>query len=630
MVVAQHRSPVARSATAAAAAREADDEARDMLEEGQEVELLGPPAMKGKTGVVVGPVQGDAYAVRLKSGSVFNIQLDNIKVPAMQQRPWARWRSAWAHLLKKSVRGEGPAEGDAHGMGLPSGLKVPATAPAPVIRERLKEVWRQLFDKPRASAQQSLLTRVQRGWNQLPRTPVVAQATRVWRQLLSKPGTGAEQNLLTRMKQRWSRVLGTSAPPKTAPASTSAQPAMESAARTAEEGAEDLFTKGQEVVLTAPPAMAGNMGTIEGLVTDDAYAVRMRSGRVFNVKADSMKPATASGGGGGGRGFGGSGSGRGGDGQPPDGVGSSPEAGGPGDASNGGWQELPALLLCVVFGILLFRMADKLRPEPSLPARVDRRPTLTAGSFSAGQLAAVLLLAAAAYVLLSKVLAWLQGHFSSEEVLESSDVASKAASLLVPEIAPPEGTPATMWHPVRAGLALGAPLLVVAWVLCKRRSRARAARVGSKAAPATQRVQLACDEAVPEATPEVQPPLLAKKALPRVQFEGAVAKVHFQVELEASPGDRLIVVGGDSHLGAWDPEKTFVELLTDNDQYPIWTGTWCTNDSPALHEYKLAVVKETSGELVWEEIENRRVYVLPQEVVVKLHFNSPHHELGMS
>jgi len=622
-VVAVYKSHVARPATAAA--QEAEDDVDGMLAEGQEVRLVGPPAMAGKTGVIVGPAPGDAYAVRLPSGSIFNIQTENIKVLE--------------------------------------------TTSAHVIPARVKAVRNQLLNRFRIGAEQNPLTRVKRVWSQMLRAAALPQAKRVWQQLLDKLGTGAQNKVLKRVQRGWSQVFRTSATPTTeqqvanaasTPAST--EPATKAAALIAEERGEDSFTQGQEVLLTAPPAMAGKAGTIEGPVADDMYAVRMTSGRIFNVKADSMKPATASGGGGGGRGFGGSGRGRGGDGQPPGGAGSSPEAGDPGKANGKGWEKLPAvLILCAVAGILLHQIAAMLKSEPALPARVDKRFVPTAGSSSVGPAAAAVLLAAVAFVLLSRVLAWLQDHFSSEDVLENSDTANATAPLLAPEHESVEGTWLTAWHAVRAGLALGAPLLVVAWIYCMKKSRARAARVRSKATAAPQHVPLACDEAAPEATPEVIPFQLVTKLPPLEEeeaegaggpvasssqaavyeigtpgrqvsplFDGSVAKVHFEVELDAEPGDRLIVVGGDARLGAWDPDKTYVELLTDHEHYPVWSGTWCTNDSPALHEYKLVVVKEKSGETVWEEVANRRVYVLPQEVTVKLVFNSTSQELSMS
>eukprot|EP00931_Biecheleriopsis_adriatica_P038782 TRINITY_DN2216_c0_g2_i4.p1 TRINITY_DN2216_c0_g2~~TRINITY_DN2216_c0_g2_i4.p1 ORF type:complete len:801 (+),score=204.81 TRINITY_DN2216_c0_g2_i4:69-2471(+) len=46
---------------------------------GQKVTFLGPPAMAGKSGTVVGPALSDSFAVRLESGSIFNISTENLK-----------------------------------------------------------------------------------------------------------------------------------------------------------------------------------------------------------------------------------------------------------------------------------------------------------------------------------------------------------------------------------------------------------------------------------------------------------------------------------------------------------------------------------------------------------------------
>merc|ERR1719198_1033481 len=89
-------------------------------------------------------------------------------------------------------------------------------------------------------------------------------------------------------------------------------------------------------------------------------------------------------------------------------------------------------------------------------------------------------------------------------------------------------------------------------------------------------------------------------------------------------GDRLFIVGGHSNHGRWDPDKTEVELFTDAENYPIWSGTWNVDrDSDSENEYKL-VIKRANGKQVWEGIENRRLLVSPRgKQIVQLIFNDP-------
>eukprot|EP00930_Biecheleria_cincta_P103664 TRINITY_DN956_c0_g1_i1.p1 TRINITY_DN956_c0_g1~~TRINITY_DN956_c0_g1_i1.p1 ORF type:complete len:795 (-),score=231.69 TRINITY_DN956_c0_g1_i1:366-2750(-) len=70
-----------RNPSSSAESSKSEATADDELEfsPGQRVVVLGPPAMAGKGGSIVGPVPGDSFAVRFDSGSVFNIQTQNIK-----------------------------------------------------------------------------------------------------------------------------------------------------------------------------------------------------------------------------------------------------------------------------------------------------------------------------------------------------------------------------------------------------------------------------------------------------------------------------------------------------------------------------------------------------------------------
>eukprot|EP00440_Ansanella_granifera_P018441 gb/GFBE01020027.1/.p1 GENE.gb/GFBE01020027.1/~~gb/GFBE01020027.1/.p1 ORF type:complete len:446 (+),score=94.66 gb/GFBE01020027.1/:1-1338(+) len=108
-------------------------------------------------------------------------------------------------------------------------------------------------------------------------------------------------------------------------------------------------------------------------------------------------------------------------------------------------------------------------------------------------------------------------------------------------------------------------------------------------------------------------------------------KVIFQVQMHTAHGDRLLVVGGDPSLGEWDPERTQVELFTDEQRYPIWSGSWRPPKAPSDHAFKL-VLEKTDGKRVWEEIEDRRCRVLPNEIrSLQLIFDNPaQHAFGTS
>jgi len=72
---------VAPAAVAAPAASGGDEELE--FQPGQKVEILGPPAMAGKRGDIIGPALGNAFAVRFESGSVFNIETGNLRALSM-------------------------------------------------------------------------------------------------------------------------------------------------------------------------------------------------------------------------------------------------------------------------------------------------------------------------------------------------------------------------------------------------------------------------------------------------------------------------------------------------------------------------------------------------------------------
>jgi len=84
--------------------------------------------------------------------------------------------------------------------------------------------------------------------------------------------------------------------------------------------------------------------------------------------------------------------------------------------------------------------------------------------------------------------------------------------------------------------------------------------------------------------------------------------VNFLVEMKSKTGDRLLVVGSDESLGDWVPERSLVELHTDEDSYPMWSGRWQPYVQPAEHNFKLVIVNE-KGQYFWEDVINRTMFV---------------------
>jgi len=96
------------------------------FEAGRLVLVLGPPAMAGKKGTIVGPATDNAYAVRFDSGSVYYIATENLKYPETD--------AAGAKAPAPAVGGSGDALAvGGRGDGLSYGLIVPAVGSFPSV-----------------------------------------------------------------------------------------------------------------------------------------------------------------------------------------------------------------------------------------------------------------------------------------------------------------------------------------------------------------------------------------------------------------------------------------------------------------------------------------------------------------
>eukprot|EP00931_Biecheleriopsis_adriatica_P082746 TRINITY_DN561_c0_g1_i1.p1 TRINITY_DN561_c0_g1~~TRINITY_DN561_c0_g1_i1.p1 ORF type:complete len:1261 (-),score=241.91 TRINITY_DN561_c0_g1_i1:25-3807(-) len=490
---------------------------------GQEVILLAPPAVAGKTATIVEPVQGGAYAVCLESGCVFNILSQNIEAAASQlgaetmmdsarQSPLLPRRNDFRHFVQEFVKMVKPA-----GKGGATKSKGSARAPTDKVGGQLGEDEEDLLDAGQEVAilaphglvgntgtivrsmpddtyavrlQSGTVFTIQRKDLELPKAMTVSTLLReAWKSVARKvhlirvahaPAVKKATGSLLREAKRgwreakrgWSQVCGKTAPETEEPvADTAAAPASADPALEIED--EYPFTAGQEVVLLAPPAMKGKTGVVLAPANGDAYSVQLDSGTKFNINADNMRAVTGSGIGGGGHGFSGSGGGQGGDGRPPDGVGSgsSFEPG-----SSQAWKELLALVCAIATVVFLCHKAYKKlksKSQASSPRwrRVDRRSLYVTGSSVGGPVAAVLLLAVTVFVLIPKLFGWLRAHLPSKKAVVvqiAEDVQTDPVEVLVDwkeAIADDE-----VWR-YAWGLSAAAAIIFIMWIwrCCKLR-----------------------------------------------------------------------------------------------------------------------------------------------------------------
>lgn len=80
-------------------------------------------------------------------------------------------------------------------------------------------------------------------------------------------------------------------------------------------------------------------------------------------------------------------------------------------------------------------------------------------------------------------------------------------------------------------------------------------------------------------------------------------RVNFVINCpQTQPGDRVVIVGADPALGAWDPARG-IGLNTNESLFPVWSGKVALPRG-ARHEWKVVIVG-ASGEARWELGANR-------------------------
>jgi len=237
------------------------------------VVILGPPAMKGTQGDVVAPITNkDAFAVRLDSGSIFNILTENLQDAATP--------AAAAPAAEVAV----------------ASVVAPATAspPAPQTSQMQERKGETGEDEEEFTEGQRVLIlgppamQGKQGNIVAPVKNNDAFAVR----LIS----GSVFNILTE------NLVDASAPgtaPVTASVSTPvpqtppSPPRTEATQKATDEAGDEIeFTEGQRVVVLGPPAMKGKQGIIVApLKNKDAFSVRLDSGSVFDILTENLEGA---------------------------------------------------------------------------------------------------------------------------------------------------------------------------------------------------------------------------------------------------------------------------------------------------------------------------------------------------
>eukprot|EP00930_Biecheleria_cincta_P104680 TRINITY_DN9706_c1_g3_i1.p1 TRINITY_DN9706_c1_g3~~TRINITY_DN9706_c1_g3_i1.p1 ORF type:complete len:872 (-),score=177.34 TRINITY_DN9706_c1_g3_i1:605-3220(-) len=237
----QFAKDIIRDATVAAATTE-DDSDEVEFTAGQRVTLVGPPAMAGKQGIVLGRASGDSFAVGFELGSVLSTASQNM---LSASPPGPEIASAAASKV------------DA--LQFTPGQRVKLLSPPAMAGKRatiLRSVPGQRFE-------------VQFDSGSVLKVPVAS---------LSDAAASA------------GHATSSAAAPKTTQSMVSGF-ISRFTKQTSEDDQKARFEPGQQVVMLAPPKMRGERGTIVGLASDETYSVRFDSGSEFRILTEYLQDA---------------------------------------------------------------------------------------------------------------------------------------------------------------------------------------------------------------------------------------------------------------------------------------------------------------------------------------------------
>jgi len=589
---------------------------------GRQVVLLAPSKLAGQTGTIVAPALGESFAVRVNSGSVFHIHRRHLKGTGLDAAQ------------------EQDVDQEAYPLFSP-GQQVVLLAP------------------PRLAQKTGIIVGVAGGEDFAVRL-----------------GSGSIFNL------RASHLEAASPAGNEGSLGASTAPVEQSVAErqpTSEEEDDFGFSLGKQVVLLAPPKLAGKVGTVVRPALGDTLEVQLESGSVFHIQrknlkraqkaespgasyqqrsasqrlvkgqtqdgsasnmatsgSDSLAAGGIGNGGAGGVGNGGSGFGGGGAGKPP------------GDARSDHTQPqhpwsrfwIAVAILCVVteMGYILCLRRER---RKETPLRVDRRLAKQAGaSTNINPIIMVFFLLAAAVVsnLATRLAFWVRQVLPEDlntfyphlhDTLASVSEAKIAQAALQIEADQETHKPGGVRLHHASLLVLLVPLayvlrIIILGVAARTKQRAR---IGSDV---PQNIDLVkpqeIEESVKDAEEEGDEEEEQEEEEVRDEIPNPLQdcpEVQLRCMVLAS-FCRLVVAGDCETTGEWDAEKSSVELRSDRVSHPFWTAKWNprAQTSPREFEFKLVLIRP-DGRKTWESVGNRRLQVKPRErVTVELTFDS--------
>lgn len=258
---------------------------QDEFEEGQRVLVLGPPAMAGKLGIVVGLVtaETETFAVRFETGSVFHISKANLSADLDGVAATDSTTSEVDEQVELDVHHNMEAQNntvEACEQDCRSEKHIDHNSSAPVNPCRLGE--------PDTCELNELEFQPGQHVSLLGPPPLVGkQGTIV--------GPARKGSFKVRFPSGSVFHIATdfiqeAAALEAVPSASSQQGAGEQAA----DEDESEFQPGQTVQVLCPPPMAGKHGTVVGHALGDDFAVRLGTGSVFNFPAANLQGAGSS------------------------------------------------------------------------------------------------------------------------------------------------------------------------------------------------------------------------------------------------------------------------------------------------------------------------------------------------
>eukprot|EP00930_Biecheleria_cincta_P023488 TRINITY_DN1696_c2_g1_i1.p1 TRINITY_DN1696_c2_g1~~TRINITY_DN1696_c2_g1_i1.p1 ORF type:complete len:966 (-),score=181.61 TRINITY_DN1696_c2_g1_i1:92-2989(-) len=316
--------PVAASAavTRPAGAEEDDIE----FVPGQSVIVLAPPNLAGSKGTFLRPALGDTAAVRLESGSIFHIPAENLRdatslatqqsekqlldeqdKTAVQAPAQTKFVPAAPQAATSPTTKELPTE-ESGELEFTPGQRVALLGPSKLAGKKGIIVGSALDDTfavrlesgsvfhikaenikdakqaPNNDVFQSMFSNVKQGVMQQARGLKSAVSFKV----PAFPTRGPK--IFTETQDTPALEAGKSTEGKgVATPVPSLSKLSASQAQSADDALE--FAPRQEVVVLAPPKLAGTKGTIVGPTSSDTFAVRLESGSIFNIPTENLRDA---------------------------------------------------------------------------------------------------------------------------------------------------------------------------------------------------------------------------------------------------------------------------------------------------------------------------------------------------